>query len=67
MFAICLGFGIFIRYKFIAEVLSLNRVQVMLIVKIIYTSFMVWLICLFFIFLGSLRKSRKYDTLNMMV
>ncbi len=38
---------------------SLNKVHVMLIVKIIYTAFMVWLISLFFAFLESLWESRK--------
>ena len=42
---------------------QLFRLQVssviMMIVKIIYTAFVVWLICLFFAFLGTLWESRK--------
>ena len=39
--------------------LSLNRVQVMLLVKIISTAFMVWMICLFFAFPESLWEDYK--------
>ena len=35
----------------------------MLIVKIIYTAFMVWLICLRFAFLGSVWEERKNNRL----
>jgi hypothetical protein len=36
----------------------------MLIAKIIYTAFMVWLICLFYAFLGSLWEERKIINLS---
>jgi hypothetical protein len=42
-----------------APLFRLQVSSVMLIVKIIYTAFPVWLICVLFVFLESLWESRK--------